>query len=148
MSGTFIIKFGLPDKFCIFVNMKKTGIILLTVFYFIVASGFAINIHYCAGKIKTISFIQEDRDCCCGARAKTKGCCEEKTIVCKIDAKHKLDSKITIPDICTKEIAAYYTLLNFLAPTSVHIDQITPPDTSPPHLFSDQFFLINQNFRI
>lgn len=128
-------------------RMKKTGVIILTVFYFIVASGFAVNMHFCAGKLKTISLMHED-DCCCGSKKKTKGCCEEKTIVCKINDNQKLDSKTTVPDISVKELSAYFVLLHFLVPQNLSVDHIIPPDTSPPYLFSDQHFLVNRNFRI
>lgn len=127
--------------------MKKAGILLLTAFYFIVASGFAINMHFCAGKLKTISLTHED-DCCCGSKKKTKGCCEEKTIVCKINDNQKLGSKTTIPDISMKEISATCIVLSHFALQIAPIDHIIPPDTSPPYLFSDQHFLVHKNFRI
>jgi hypothetical protein len=126
--------------------MRKSGIILLTVFYFIVATGFAINVHYCGGKLKEISLTQTE-ECCCGPKKKAKGCCDEKTVVCKIKDNQKTAPKTTIPSISSKEITAACTLLNFL---------IFAPDTfqtelkrsHPPDRHSDAVFLLNRNFRI
>jgi hypothetical protein len=127
--------------------MKKSGIILLTLCYFIVATGFAINIHYCGGKLKEISLTQSD-ECCCGSKKKAKRCCEEKTIVCKIKDNQKTAPKTIIPNISSKEITAACTLLNFLIFAPAETFQTELKRSHPPDRHSDAVFLLNRNFRI
>lgn len=127
--------------------MKKSGIILLTICYFIVATGFAINIHYCGGKLKEISLTQNE-DCCCGPKKKAKGCCEEKTVVCKIKDNQKTTAKAVVPTISNKQIVALHVLVNFLTYPSVDAFEIKTNKTPPPDPYSDPVFLLNRNFRI
>jgi hypothetical protein len=127
--------------------MKKSVIILLTICYFIVTTGFAINIHYCGGKLKEISLTQSE-ECCCGSKKKAKGCCDEKTIVCKIKDNQKTAPKTIIPTISSKEITAVYTLLNFLMFTTPDTLQTETENPDPPDRYADAVFLLNRNFRI
>jgi hypothetical protein len=127
--------------------MKKSSIILLTLCYFIVATGFAINIHYCGGKLKEISLTQSE-DCCCGSKKKAKGCCEEKTVICKIKDNQKTTGKTVLPTISKREIVALYVLTNFLTHPSGDALAITPDEPPPPNPYSDPVFLLNRNFRI
>lgn len=127
--------------------MKKSGIILLTICYFIVTTGFAINIHYCGGKLKEISLTQNE-DCCCGSRKKAKGCCEEKTVVCKIKDNQKTAAKTVVPTISNKQIVALDVLIKFLTYQSVDALEIKSHKDPPPDPYSNPVFLLNRNFRI
>ena len=126
--------------------MKKSGILLLTVFYFIVTSGLVINFHYCGGKLKKISWI-EHKDCCCGSKKKAKGCCKEKTVICKVKDSQKPASKTIVPGNASKQITAGYIVLHFLMNNTPDIQ--TLPDYHPPgNRYTDPVFLLNRNFRI
>lgn len=71
--------------------MKKLLFILpLLVFYLSMASGININVHYCGGKIKDISFFNlKEKDGCCGNKMRSKGCCNDKTAFVKINDTHQ-----------------------------------------------------------
>lgn len=59
--------------------MVKTILIYsLAVFYFLISVRLTANIHYCGGKIKTISIVgfSTHKSCCAGKPMK-KGCCED-----------------------------------------------------------------------
>lgn len=128
--------------------MKKFGIILLTLFYFLVASSFAINIHYCGGKLKEISILKHE-DCCCGSKKKAKGCCKEKTIICKIQDNQKPALKIAIaPPVSNKQIVALYVMLGFFEYEFCNTVEPEPSPHSPPDYYSDPVFLLNRNFRV
>ena len=78
--------------------MKKTFIILLASFYLIVASGLAVSIHYCGGKLKQISFINNNNEKgCCGSKKKSKGCCKTKTAFLKVKDNHEANSLVKSP---------------------------------------------------
>jgi hypothetical protein len=75
--------------------MKKITIILLTVFYFAVATGITVNFHYCGGKFKHVAFFNNgDKDGCCGNKKKSKGCCKDKTTIIKVEDSHQ-STKLT-----------------------------------------------------
>ena len=77
--------------------MKKITIILLTFFYFTVASGITVNMHYCGGKFKQISLFHPVNDTgCCGSKKKGKGCCNDKTTFIKVKDNHNLSENVNL----------------------------------------------------
>lgn len=77
--------------------MKKITIILLTFFYFTVASGITVNMHYCGGKFKQISLFHPVNDNgCCGSKKKSKGCCNNKTTFIKVKDNHNLNKNVNL----------------------------------------------------
>jgi len=128
--------------------MKKTGIILLSVFYFLVTSGFTMNLHYCAGKLKGVSLLQSDKDNCCGNKKKSKGCCNEKSLVYKIKDNHQSAAKTILPNTPVKQFVCAYISLDFIIERP-SIDLYTVPDcNAPPFLDPEPVYLLNRNFRI
>lgn len=77
--------------------MKKLIIILFSFFYLGLTSGITLNLHYCGGKIKSISFFHSnDEDGCCGKKMKSKGCCDEKTTIFKVKDNHQSSDNIKL----------------------------------------------------
>lgn len=72
--------------FCI-MKLKKHISIILTFLILISNIGFAFNVHYCGGKISSVSFgseapvVQDKNDCCFKNKAKKISCCKDKKIV-------------------------------------------------------------------
>ena len=57
--------------------------------------GFAFNVHYCGGKIASVSFSSEtpsvqDKSDCCLKKEKTTSCCKDKKIVFKKKTTEKI----------------------------------------------------------
>lgn len=128
--------------------MKKSGIIFLSILYFVVASGFTMNLHYCAGKLKGISFFQTKEDGCCGNKKKSKGCCKEKTLVYKVKDNHKAVDKTILPNTSVKQFVANYVILDFTC-NNPSIELFALPDcNAPPFLDPKPVYLLNRNFRI
>lgn len=77
--------------------MRKITIILLTLFYFTVASGITVNTHYCGGKFKQISLFHPVSDKgCCGSKKKSKACCNDKTTFIKVKGNHNLSENVNL----------------------------------------------------
>jgi hypothetical protein len=55
--------------------MKKLAAILFSIFYLTVTIGFAINVHYCHGEIRSVEVFADEGSCCCGDGAITSACC-------------------------------------------------------------------------
>lgn len=68
---------------------KKVLILIVAVFYLAVSSGLAMNIHYCMGKIASVTFGHEkdhsDGDCGkCGMDKTENHCCKDETQFIKL----------------------------------------------------------------
>ena len=104
------------------VKMKKSAIILLSVFYFVVATGFSLHIHYCGGKVKKISVLHEnDEKGCCGSKEKSNGCCKEKAAFVKVNSEHKSVNEI-------KATSNNFTFSNFIVASTnlLHTETVSP----------------------
>ncbi len=128
--------------------MKKTAIILLSVFYFVIASGFTVSLHYCAGKLKGMSLLQLEKDNCCGSKKKSMGCCKDKTLSYKVKDNHQAVATVIVPDkSLTPFIYPSYTETTLFVKPSIEI--YTLPDFhAPPYQSANPVYLLNRTFRI
>lgn len=68
-------------------KFKKHISIILTFLILISNVGFAFNVHYCGGKISSVSVgseastVQDKKDCCSKSKVKKTSCCKDKKIV-------------------------------------------------------------------
>jgi len=71
--------------------MKKVFLGILTMLYMTVASGIAMEIHYCMGKKAGVEFYGSDSDKCgrCGMKDKKSGCCHDEHKFYKLSDSHK-----------------------------------------------------------
>ena len=65
--------------------MKKFFISIFAILYLGLSSGFALNVHFCMGKVSSIDFFKASEKSCgkCGMKH-MKDCCNSKLIVAKI----------------------------------------------------------------
>jgi hypothetical protein len=83
--------------------MKKLFIIALLMFYLGSISGMRINVHYCCGKIKYVTFIDvQEKESCCGSKKKSKRCCHDKVTHVKIADQHESAKDLKIPGPASK----------------------------------------------
>lgn len=111
--------------------MKRIITFILGIVYFIVSTGFVVNVHYCAGKLSSIKFEQSAKKCCC--KKKHKGCCKTEQKLAKLSSGSKL-AEVWLANQYSihAEPAVLYTV-NFSYPVSqrVVIDLTHP--YPPPH---------------
>jgi hypothetical protein len=82
--------------------MKKAFILLIAVLYLATTSGMVMNIHYCMGKISSVSFTHEkdheDGSCGkCGMDKTENHCCKDETQYIKITDSHQASVKTFVP---------------------------------------------------
>lgn len=65
--------------------------------YLVSVSGIALNLHYCGGKIKSISFTHTDESGCCKGKMKKAGCCKEATAYAKVKDSQASSSHLQLP---------------------------------------------------
>ncbi len=64
--------------------MKKLPIILFTILYLLSGSAFPLTVHFCKGKLASVSVsISSIEPCICGLKSTKKKCCENKQIQIK-----------------------------------------------------------------
>lgn len=68
--------------------MKKIVVLILSIIYFTVSTGFVVNVHYCMGKISTVKFEEPKQKCCC--KKKHKACCKTEQQLVKLSSNSKL----------------------------------------------------------
>jgi len=61
--------------------MKRISAILFSSMYLLLTAGFTMNIHYCLGKIESVSIIPIADNCCCGNTGMDMGCCGNEQMI-------------------------------------------------------------------
>ena len=121
--------------------MKKALIIFLTFIYLVVASGMAINLHYCGGKISSVSLWKKEKDDCCGKKKmKKKNCCKEKTSVLKIKDTQYSSTSLKTPPNTIKTIDACFAYVSFKLNKNFGI-KITSTVHAPPNIYQNPIYL-------
>ena len=67
--------------------MKKVFVAILAIVYLAVASGVAVNVHYCMGKVASVDLIHSSEKC--GMKT-NGGCCRDEPRLIKLSDTHKL----------------------------------------------------------
>jgi hypothetical protein len=71
--------------------MKRFSAILFAVLYITLTSGFAVNVHYCMGKLASVDLQEAPADHCgkCGKPSKGMDCCKDEFKFCKVTESHQ-----------------------------------------------------------
>ena len=81
--------------------MKRPITILLLVCYLIPCFGVSVSIHYCGGKVASISVLPDSTPkCACGKRMMKSGCCKDKTVQIKTTGEQTIAKQA--PTLATK----------------------------------------------
>lgn len=80
--------------------MRRFSILSFALFYLLVSSGLALNIHYCGGEMVDLKIFTEiEHECCAGEtqchQETTKSCCDDETIVVQLDSWQVAGSNLT-----------------------------------------------------
>ncbi len=130
--------------------MKKLLLLFSLFLYLISASGIKINVHYCGGKLKQISFFDiKEKQGCCGNKIRSKGCCKNKTAFVKITDLHKssVDLKLTEP-YCQLTDQLLPVLELFFSAPAASADVSFYYYSKPPDLSSPALYISNNTFLI
>lgn len=121
--------------------MKKWLVILLAAFYLILVSGLNVSLHYCGGKLKTISlFNNGNENGCCGTKEKSKGCCNERSAFVKVKDNHFGNDHVKILNSPVKSLPAMVFQQRFLVPDA-EISDIVLNYYAPPVLYGNPRYL-------
>ncbi len=128
--------------------MKKSIIILFAVFYLLISTGAALNLHYCGGSLKSISLVSTNPKSCCKGKMK-KGCCQNKQLILKTDNKqqtNKVDKINHVKEVSIAKIeTSQFTYTRFYRSTTSSKKLY---DHSPPILNGVSIYITNNVFII
>lgn len=127
--------------------MKKAFALIFAFVYLYSSTGICINLHYCGGKVQSISLLHTDEDGCCKGSMKKKDCCKEKTAFVKISDSQASASALQVP-------GSKVLLLDLAAPANeICLNEASllsniPFDHAPPDLLAAPPYLKNRVLRI
>ena len=129
--------------------MKKIATSILLVIYFVVSSGFVVNLHYCMDEYYSWELGDDENESCdqCGIKTtQSSGCCRDEVKLVKIQ-QDLFQTKSTIYSFALPFLIAYYPL-NLLLSSPVRILPNEYPQHIPPLLSKQDTYLANCVFRI
>lgn len=120
--------------------MNRIVAIYLIILYTAFTTGMAVDIHYCAGRISSVTFEkQNDKDGCGKCIKEKKGCCHDEVKFFKIDDAHSVAVVNDVPSTPIFTIAFNYfyqhDLLSNILENSI-LENHSPPSLSPPDIFT------------
>jgi hypothetical protein len=129
--------------------MKRFFAILFAVLYTTLTSGFAVNVHYCMGKLACIEWQDASADMCQVCKKPVKGmdCCKDEFKFCKVTESHQA-AKALQPDF---SVSVNMQLpVRILAVAALPVSTILAGDYhhDPPDLTTAPIFLRNCTFLI
>jgi hypothetical protein len=129
--------------------MKRLIAILLFVCYLIPCFGCSATVHYCGGKVTSISVLSASQsNCKCGKRPMKHGCCKDKTIIVKASDRQNAAKQNTFSAI---KIIKYvpHAFVEYSSCLSIGVDSKTARFTYPPPLQRKvPLFLLNSTLLI
>ncbi len=124
--------------------MKKFALIAFSIFYLLIVTGVNLNMHYCGGKLISISIAQTSNEIgCCGVKKSSKGCCHDQSTYIKLKDKHiqSADLKMSVKLISSILITSEFNVsINELTSKS----EIVSNYHSPPPNYKIPLFLKNR----
>jgi hypothetical protein len=82
-------------------KMKQKIAMGLCVFYLVSVIGLAVSVHFCAGKLSSVRFIETAKCKACAKDskiAKSHSCCKTTSVDVKIKDSHQAGAKVKLPD--------------------------------------------------
>jgi hypothetical protein len=122
--------------------MKKILIGFLLLVYTTFASGINLQLHYCQGKLKSISLFEKESNCC-ASKIKKSSCCDNKTNFFKVNDKHSSNASLTVVPCKGKISHEIFSSRNFQLYTSIQSTCITAYH-APPVIYDNPLYLKNR----
>ncbi len=127
--------------------MKKLFALILAIIYLTASSGVVLNVHYCMGKLSSVSVQNLKGDLCkCGMKAEKGTCCHSELKVVKLNNVHKETVANFSFNIPAAVISNPVSLIDI---SKTYSSDIPSSFTNgPPLKLSSKIYLQNQVFRI
>lgn len=109
--------------------MQKLITSFMLSFYLLGSLGVVINVHYCFGEFKSISFYELGEADCCEKFVRKAPCCDDQQIQFSVEADHQVGSGLTLPLPPMEFVAAEKPVIERLneRPANLHPHATGPP---------------------
>jgi hypothetical protein len=119
--------------------VKKPFLFVFALFYFLVSTGFTVDLHYCMGHFVGIDFHNNENEACdrCGMTEKNNGCCHDEIAYFKLPQGNTTLVQLPTPGISMDAIIPlaqqWPMLINRPVPAThrFRLVDIPPPDGPP-----------------
>lgn len=131
--------------------MKRINIILLTVFYFVCATGLFVHAHFCGGELSSITYsaLSDHQDCGCGDEGPNEDCCKDIMHFFKIGSHQTQEVTVSVQILMPYVHLLVNTVLTLLFSTPDLTLIPGKAHSPPPFLFSKtDKFIVHRVFRI
>jgi len=129
--------------------VQKLFLFFLLTAFTLSSTGAKVNIHFCGGKIKAITFFGGFKNkTCCGTKKMKKGCCKDKKVeLKKADAKSHVDqfhsaSSYVLQAVLPTEYPAFQTQILFAVSQQDYMTRPPPPGNRSPLYIQYSSFII------
>lgn len=111
----------------------------LLILYTAFTTGLAIDVHYCGGKVSSVSFEkQSEKDACGKCKKANSHCCHNEVRFLKVNDAHSVVAVKDVP-ACPETLLTFNNLLFNISSLngvgSVTYSEYSPPLKSPPDIF-------------
>jgi hypothetical protein len=129
--------------------MKQISALFLMLLYVLPTFGNTLSMHYCGGKLASVSFgYSVSKKCGCDVNSTKEGCCDDKSYQLNtLDKQYKSPQFQILSDNKTPLIAPVYPSF-ILAFNCIDLSSFSPEDHHPPNKNQIPLFVLNQVFRI
>lgn len=128
--------------------MKRFLTYCLVVFYVIISAHVTVNVHFCGGKLKYVSFLSSGDPVSCCKKPMKPDCCKNVKVCFKKGSEDQPVDKIILPEKqiafqATSVIIAQETVVSFPSEKKcVLLLEPPPPDAFPPIFIRNCVFTI------
>jgi hypothetical protein len=129
--------------------MKKAFSLILLMVYFVVSTGFTVNLHYCMDRFHSWELGPSEEDACATCGMKTtdsNGCCRDEVKTVKLQ-QDLVQAKYVVAEF---SLPALVTTVpeHIVAPFQNTTQVLIPCDTGPPLISEQDTYLENCVFRL
>ncbi len=130
--------------------MKKLVFTLVALVYFFAVTGWQINIHYCMGRVDSVSLVTSHKDSCdtCGmTKTESEGCCHDENQFVRLAQDQKLPVSLhyqLVPPVAELAVIIPPTIVS---PILARNSSTTWVGMDPP-VAKTPVFILNRVFRI
>ncbi|WP_126971555.1 HYC_CC_PP family protein [Gynurincola endophyticus] len=131
--------------------MKRFAVVILSLFYLLVTSGFIVNVHYCMGRLASVEIGASSTDVCgfCGMEEDKNGCCHTDEQHYKVEDVHQnVAANFVFSQPVTDDVIELPFYQEYLTPLLTQRVILYNKYHAPPDRQFNQVYLYNCNFRI
>lgn len=128
--------------------MKRIAVIFLMLLYLTPSIGFSVTVHYCGGKIASVSFFDGKAKCKCGNKKMKKDCCKNEKLTVQLNDEQQKNNTSVFSVQQTKEFHPVIADNNFYSIQNIDYGVDDYNSKHPPDALKPPLYIQHRIFRI